>query len=111
MQLKEIEIEPKEQDIGKRRASLAGQVSPARGEATTRTKRPRLPDRACRGSRGLNHPTNHSSTTHVVNQCGVKLQDDYVEAIRHMAAISYRRNPQMTPVLRRVKGTCAELAR
>ena len=49
MQLGEIEIEPKEQDIGKRRASLAGQASPARGQATTRSKQPRLPDRACGG--------------------------------------------------------------
>ena len=32
-------------------------------------------------------------------------------AIRHMAAISYRRNPQMTPVIRCVKRTSAELAR
>ena len=32
-------------------------------------------------------------------------------AVRHMAAIPYKRNPQMTPVLRRVKGTCAELAK
>ena len=32
-------------------------------------------------------------------------------AIRHMATISYRRNIKMTPVLRRVKGTGAELAR
>ena len=76
MQLRGTKIEPKEQDIGKRRASLAGQASPARGEATTRSKQPRLPGRACRGSRGQNHPTNHSSTTHVVNQCGVKPQDD-----------------------------------
>ena len=30
--------------------------------------------------------------------------------VRHMVAISYRRSLQMTPVLRRVKGTCAELA-
>ena len=32
-------------------------------------------------------------------------------AIRYMATISYRRSLQMTPVLRRVKGTGAELAR
>ena len=32
-------------------------------------------------------------------------------AIRHMAAISYKRNPQMTLVLRRVKRTSVELAR
>ena len=67
MQLGEIEIEPKEQDIGKRRASLAGQASPAKGQAPTRSKQPRLPVSACQGLRGLNHPTNRASTTHVVN--------------------------------------------
>ena len=76
MQLRETMIEPEQQDIGKRRASLARQTSPARGKATTRSKQPRIPGRACRGSRGLNHPANHSGTTYVVNQCGVKPQDD-----------------------------------
>ena len=76
MQLREIEIEPKEQDIGKRRASLAGQASPARGQATTRSKQPRLPGSACRGLRGLNHPANRASMTHVINQCDVKPQGD-----------------------------------
>ena len=76
MQLRRTKIEPKEQDIGKRRASLARQVSPARGKATTRSRQPEHPGKVCRGSRGPNHPTNHSSTTHVVNQCGVKPQND-----------------------------------
>ena len=76
MQLRGTKIEPKEQDIGKRRASLAGQVSPARGKATTKSEQSRLPGKVCWGSRGLNHPTNHSSTTHVVDQCGVKPQGD-----------------------------------
>ena len=76
MQSRGAKTEPEEQDIGKRGASLAGQASLARGEATTRSKQSRLPDRACRGSQGQNHPTNHSNTTHVVNQCGVKPQDD-----------------------------------
>ena len=51
MQIRGTKIKPEDQDIGKRRASLAGQASPARGEATTRTKQPRLPDRVCRGTR------------------------------------------------------------
>ena len=76
MQLGEIEIDPKEQDIGKIRASLAGQASPARGQATTRSKQPRLPGSTCRGSWGLNHPANRACMTHVVNQCGVKPQGD-----------------------------------
>ena len=76
MQLRETKVKLEEKDIGKRRASLARQASPARGEATTRSKQPRLPGRACRGSRGLNHPANHSGPNHVVNQCGVKPQDD-----------------------------------
>ena len=80
MQIGEIKIEPKEQGIGKRRASLAGQASPARGQATTRSKQLRLPGSACRGLRGLNHPANRASTTHVVNQCSVKPQVDYVAA-------------------------------
>ena len=67
MQLRGTKIKPEEKDIGKRRASLAGQASPARGEATTRSKQPRLPNRACRGSRGLNHPANHSNATHIIN--------------------------------------------
>ena len=65
-------IKLEEQDIGKRRASLVGQASPARGEAAARNRQPRHPGKVCRGSLGQNHPTNHSSTTHVVNQCGVK---------------------------------------
>ena len=73
MQPRETKIKPEEQDIGKRRASLAGQASPARGEATTRC---RHPGKVYRGSWGQNHPTNHSSTTHVVNQCGVKPEGD-----------------------------------
>ena len=76
MQPRETNIEREEQDIGKRRASLARQASPARGEATTRSKQSRLPERAYRGSRGQDHHTNHSNTTHVVNKCGVKPQDD-----------------------------------
>ena len=76
MQFRGTKIEPEEQDIGKRRASLAGQASPARGEATTRSKESKLPGRACRGSRRQNHLTNHSSATHVINQCGVKPQGD-----------------------------------
>ena len=76
MQLKETKDELKKQYITKRRASLAGQASPARGKATTRSKQSRLPSRACRGSWGQNHPTNHSTTTYVINQCGVKPQDD-----------------------------------
>ena len=76
MQPRGTKIEPEEQDINKRRAFLPGQASPARGETTTRSKQSRLPGRACRGSRGQNHPTNHSSTTHVVNQCDVKPQGD-----------------------------------
>ena len=76
MQLKEIEIEPKEQDIGKRKASLPGQASPARGQATTRSKQPRLPGSTCRGSWGLNHPANRASMTHVINQCVVNPQGD-----------------------------------
>lgn len=76
MQLRRTKIEPKEQDIGKRRASLVGQASPARGEATTRRKQPRLLGRAYRGSQGQNRPTNHSSMTHVINKYGVKPQDD-----------------------------------
>ena len=67
MQVGEIKIEPKEQDISKRRASLAGQASPARGQATTRSKQPRLPGSAYRGLSGLNHPTNRASMTHVIN--------------------------------------------
>ena len=35
-----------EPDIIKKQASLAGQASPARGEATPRRRRPRRPDRA-----------------------------------------------------------------
>ena len=76
MQTRKAKIEPRKQNIDQRRASLAGQASPLRGEATTRNKQSRLPDRACWGSRGQNHPTNHSSTTHVVDRCGVKPQDD-----------------------------------
>ena len=76
MQLRGIKIKPEEQDIGKRRASLVGQASPARGEATARSRQPRHPDKVCRGSRGQNHPTNHSSTTHVVDRSGVKTQGD-----------------------------------
>ena len=76
MQLRGTKIEPKEQDIGKRRASLAGQGSPGRGKDTTRSKQPRLLGRAYRGSRGQSHPTNRSRMTHVVNPCGVKMQDD-----------------------------------
>ena len=74
MQFRRTEIKPEEQYIGKRRASFAGHASPARGEATTRSRQPRHPGKVCRGSRGQNHPTNHSSMTHVINQCGVKLQ-------------------------------------
>ena len=73
MQFRGTKIKPEEQDIGKRRASLAGQVSPARGEATTGSRQPRYPGKVCRGSWG---PTNHSSMTHVINKYGVKPQDD-----------------------------------
>lgn len=66
----------KEQYIGKRRASLAGKASLTRGQATTRSKQPRLPGSTCRGLRGLNHHTNHTEMTHVINQCGVKPQGD-----------------------------------
>ena len=76
MQIGRAKIKPEKQDIVKRKASLAGQASPARGQATTRSKQPRLPGSAYRGLWGLNHPANHASTTHVVNQCGVKPQDD-----------------------------------
>lgn len=48
--------------------------------------------------------------THVVDQCGVKLQSDKMAAICHMAATSYRRYLQATPVLRRVKQAGAKLA-
>ena len=76
MQLRETKTKPEKQGIGKGKAYLAGEGGPARGAATTRSKQSRLPDRACWGSRGQDHPTNHSNTTHVVNQCGVKPQDD-----------------------------------
>ena len=76
MQFRGTKIKPEEKYIGKRRASLARQASPARGEATARSRQPRPPGKVCRGSQGQNHPTNHSSTTHVVNQCGVKPQGD-----------------------------------
>ena len=76
MQIRGTKIKPEKQDIVKRKASLAGQASPARGKATTRSKQPRLSGRACRGSRGLNHPANHSNMTHDVNQCDVKPQGD-----------------------------------
>ena len=76
MQFKESKIRIEEQEIGKRRASVGGQAIPARGEATTRSRQPRHPDKVCRGSRGQNHPTNHSSMTHVINQCGAKPQGD-----------------------------------
>ena len=75
-QIREAKNEARKQDIIKGKASLAGQVSPARGEDTARSKQPRHPGMVCRGSRGQNHPTNHSSTTHVVNQCDLKPQDD-----------------------------------
>ena len=76
MQLREAKAKPKKQDITKRRASLARHVSPTRGKATPRSRRPRRPDRANRDSLRQNHLTNHSSTTHVVDQCSVKPQDD-----------------------------------
>ena len=76
MQFRGTRIKPEEQAIDKRRAYLAGQASPARGEATARSRQLRHPGMVCRGSQGQNHPTNKSSTTHVVNECGVKPQDD-----------------------------------
>ena len=57
-----------------REASLAGQASPAQGKATPRSKQSKCSSRACWGSQKQNHLTNHSTTTHVVNQCGVKPQ-------------------------------------
>ena len=65
MQIGGTKIKPQKQDIFKKKASFTGQASSARGEASTKIKQPRLPGRACRGSRGQNHPTNHSNTTHV----------------------------------------------
>ena len=56
MQLREIKIKPKEQDIGKRRASLAGQASPARGEATTRSKATEAPRQSLPGIAGADTP-------------------------------------------------------
>ena len=76
MQIRETKIEPEKQIIAKRKAFLAGQASPARGKATPRDRQPKRLSRACRGSRRQNHISKHSSTTHVINQCGVKLQDD-----------------------------------
>ena len=74
MQLRGAKIKPGEQDISKGRASLARQAIPARGEATTRSKQPRLLGKDCWGSQGLNHPAYHSNMTHVVDQYGVKPQ-------------------------------------
>ena len=74
MQIRGTKIKPKKQDIIKKKASFAGQVSPARGEATPRSRQPRHPGKVCQGSQGQNHPTNHSNTTHIINQCGVKPQ-------------------------------------
>ena len=76
MQIRRTKIKLEKQDIVKRNTSLAGQASPARGKATLRRKQPRRPRRACRGSRRQNHLTNHSNTTHVVNQCGVTPHGD-----------------------------------
>jgi hypothetical protein len=90
MQVRETKIKPEKQDIVKREASLARQASPARSKATPRNRQPERPSRACQGPQKQNHLTNHSTTTHVVDQCGLKLQDDQVAAIRHMAAISYK---------------------
>ena len=67
MQIRETKIEPEKRDITKRKASLTGQSSLARGEATPRSKRPKRPGRACRGSRRQKHLTIHSATTHVIN--------------------------------------------
>ena len=73
------------------------------------TPRQALPGLA--GGGGQSRPPNHSSATHVANQCGVKPQDDYVASICHMSTPFYRKHPQVTPVLRRVKRASAELAR
>ena len=78
MQPRETKIKLEKQDIDKRRAS---------------PRQPRHPGRACRGSWRQNHLTNYSAMTQVVSQCGVKLQSDYVAAIRHMAAFPYREYP------------------
>ena len=43
MQLRRTKTEPRKQDVGKRRASLVGQVSQARGEANTRSKATKAP--------------------------------------------------------------------
>ena len=59
-----------------RRASFARQASPTRGEATPKRRRPKRLDRACRDSQRPDHPTDYSTMTHVVDQCGVKTQDD-----------------------------------
>ena len=111
MQLRETKAKPEKQDIAKRRASVDGQAIPARGKATHRSRRTRHPGKVCQGSRRQNHLTNHSNMTHVVDQCSVNSQDDLVVAIRHMAAISYKRNPQVTPVLRHVKRIGVKLAK
>ena len=76
MQIRGTKIKPEKQDIVKRKAFLPDQANTARGEATPRSRQPKRPGRAFRDSRRQNHLTNHSTTTHVVDQCGVKPQGD-----------------------------------
>ena len=76
MHIRGTKTKPVKQDIIERKASLARQARPARGEATPRSGQPRHPGRAGWGSRRKNHHTNHTTMTHIVNQCSVKPQDD-----------------------------------
>ena len=71
MKIKGTKIKPEKQDTLKGKASFAGQASSAKGEATPTSRQPRRPGRAYRDSRRRDHFTNHSTTTHIVNQCGV----------------------------------------
>ena len=59
--------------IVKNEASLDGQASPAGARPP-----PEGEDqgRACRDSRRSDYLTDYSTTTHIINQCGVKPQDD-----------------------------------
>ena len=82
-----------------------------RGGSTPKRRRQDVPTRLAGTHEGKTTSPNHSSMTHIVNQCGVKPQSDLVAAIRHMAAFIYGRSPRTTPIQRRVKRASVELAK
>ena len=74
MQIKRTKIKPEEYDTTRRKPSLARQASSARAGSPPEENAQDIPLRPAGTRCGKTTSPNHSATTHVVNQCGFKLQ-------------------------------------